>query len=110
MALRNPIAILAMGTVAAVALTGCGQQASPEQGPISAVISNISESPTLDPAVAYSSDGFLFVRNVYDTLTQYEPGGVEIKPSLAESWEMSDDATEYTFSLSPSKSTIKDPP
>jgi peptide/nickel transport system substrate-binding protein len=96
---KRSLTAVAVGAVAALTLTACGQQASTQEGAITAVFSNIAESPTLDPAVAYSSDGFLFVRNVYDTLTQYEPGGAEIKPSLAETWEVSDDATEYTFTL-----------
>lgn len=98
---RKIAAALAVGVTATLALTACGQQAnsSAPDGDVTAVFSNIAETTTLDPAIAFSSDGFEFVRNVYDSLTQYEPGGVEIQPSLAESWEVSDDATEYTFTL-----------
>ena len=98
---RKIAAAVAVGISATLALTACGQQAnsSSADGDVTAVFSNIAETTTLDPAIAFSSDGFEFVRNVYDSLTQYEPGGVEIQPSLAESWEMSDDATEYTFTL-----------
>lgn len=98
---RKTAAILALGVTATLVLTSCGQQAnsSSPESEVSVVFSNIAETTTLDPAIAYSSDGFEFVRNVYDSLTQYAPGGVAIEPSLAESWEMSDDATEYTFVL-----------
>ncbi|WP_053957258.1 nickel ABC transporter substrate-binding protein [Inediibacterium massiliense] len=34
---------------------------------------------------------------VYDTLVKYDNG--EIKPNLAESWEVNEDKTEYTFKL-----------
>lgn len=98
---RKTAAVLAVGVTLTLALSACGQQAnsSSEDGDVSVVFSNIAETTTLDPAIAYSSDGFEFVRNVYDSLTQYAPGGVDIEPSLAESWEMSDDAMEYTFVL-----------
>ena len=63
------------------------------------MFSNIAETPTLDPAIAFSSDGLEFVRNVYDSLTMYEPGGVDPKPSLAESWTANATNTQYTFKL-----------
>lgn len=98
---RKTAAVVAVGISMTLALTACGQQAnsSSGDGDVTAVFSNIAETTTLDPAIAFSSDGFEFVRNVYDSLTQYSPGGVDIQPSLAESWEMSEDATEYTFTL-----------
>lgn len=98
---KKSAAALAVSITAMLALSACGQQANSasDNADISVVFSNIAETTTLDPAIAFSSDGFEFVRNVYDSLTQYEPGGVTIQPSLAESWEMSDDATEYTFTL-----------
>jgi peptide/nickel transport system substrate-binding protein len=94
-------ALAAGAAVTVLALSACGQQAtsSTSSEDISVVFSNIAETTTLDPAIAYSSDGFEFVRNVYEGLTMYEPGGVEPVGDIAESWEMSDDATEYTFSL-----------
>lgn len=83
-----------------LSVTACGQQAAPvAEGDISVTYSNIAETPTLDPAVAFSSDGLVFVRNVYDSLTAYDAGGVEIGPSIATGWEINDDATEYTFEL-----------
>lgn len=95
---------------AALLLTACGgstpDDASDGDGDgdapaeaVSAVFSNIAETPTLDPAVAYSSDGLLFVRNVYDSLTEYEPGGTELRPALATEWEASEDSTVWTFTI-----------
>ena len=66
---------------------------------ISVTFSNIAETPTLDPAIAFSSDGILFVRNVYDGLLEYAPGTSDLRPQLAESFEVSDDGLEYTFAL-----------
>jgi len=67
--------------------------------PITAVYSNIAETATLDPAIIFSSDGFVFARNVYEGLVEYKPGTVEIQPLLAESWETSDDGLTFTFNL-----------
>lgn len=66
---------------------------------IRAVFSNVAETPTLDPAIAFSSDGLLFVRNVYEGLLEYAPASTELRPGLAESWEVSDDGLTYTFAL-----------
>jgi len=40
-------------------------------------------------------------RPVYNRLVEFEPGTTNIQPSLAESWEISDDGLEYTFKLRP---------
>lgn len=67
--------------------------------PITIVFSNIAETGTLDPAMVASSDGLEFVRNVYEGLLAYEPASPELVPALAESWDVSDDGLEYTFTL-----------
>ncbi len=38
-------------------------------------------------------------RNIYNRLVEFERGTTEIIPALAESWEVSEDGTEYTFTL-----------
>ncbi len=88
-------------TLAVLGFTACGQPAASPAATddIDVAFSNIAETATLDPAIAFSSDGLEFVRNVYDSLTAYDVGGVTIGPSVASSWEMNDDATEYTFTL-----------
>jgi peptide/nickel transport system substrate-binding protein len=76
--------------------------ASTDQGsaePLTIVFSNIAETATLDPAIAYSSDGLEFVRNVYEGLLEYVPASTDLKPALAESWETSKDGLTYTFKL-----------
>ncbi len=74
-----------------------GGSASAE--PITIVFSNIAETATLDPAIAFSSDGLEFVRNVYEGLLEYVPASTELRPALAESWEVSEDGLSYTFKL-----------
>ena len=73
--------------------------ADAKNNPITCVFSNIAETHTLDPAIAFSSDGILFVRNVYEGLTEYEPGTAKVRPLLATGWEVSGDGLKYTFTL-----------
>lgn len=65
------------------------------------VFSNIAQTASLDPAVAWSSDGMLFVRSAYDTLLEYPPGAepAVAQPALANEWTLSDDGLTYTFTL-----------
>ncbi|QDY71669.1 ABC transporter substrate-binding protein [Qingshengfaniella alkalisoli] len=57
------------------------------------------EPPHLDPtgAAAGAIDQVLY-SNVFEGLTRFGPDG-SVDPGLAESWEISEDGTEYTFHL-----------
>ncbi|WP_425483831.1 ABC transporter substrate-binding protein [Hongsoonwoonella zoysiae] len=57
------------------------------------------EPPHLDPTAgaAAAIDEVVFI-NVFEGLTQVDRDGT-VKPALAESWEISDDGTVYTFKL-----------
>jgi peptide/nickel transport system substrate-binding protein len=70
-----------------------------QAAPITAVYSNIAQTATLDPAIAYSSDGFVFIRNVYEGLIEYKPGSMDLQPLLASSWKVSRDGKTYTFNI-----------
>ncbi|NJN92918.1 MAG: hypothetical protein HC875_01910 [Anaerolineales bacterium] len=39
------------------------------------------------------------MRNVYEGLLEYVPASTELRPALAESWEVSEDGLSYTFKL-----------
>lgn len=94
--MRPTLGIAALALVAGIApasQTGAGTES------IRAVFSNVAETPTLDPAIAFSSDGLLFVRNVYEGLLEYAPASTELRPALAESWGVSEDGLTYTFAL-----------
>jgi len=56
------------------------------------------EPNDLDPALAYDTDSFSIILNVFDRLVQYEKGSTEIESSLATSWETPDSRT-YIFNL-----------
>jgi peptide/nickel transport system substrate-binding protein len=94
--LRTTLGFAALALVAGLVPSPAAQAATE---PIRAVFSNVAETPTLDPAIAFSSDGLLFVRNVYEGLLEYAPASTELLPALAASWEVSEDGLTYTFAL-----------
>ncbi|MBD7919942.1 ABC transporter substrate-binding protein [Cellulomonas sp. Sa3CUA2] len=105
-AARLPLALL---TVGSLLLAGCSDGASasgsgaaaPTDGVLRlGVLNDIGQPP--DPDVYYSGNGLAITTNAYEGLVRYEPGNhdeAKIVPSLAESWEVSDDFTQYTFVL-----------
>jgi peptide/nickel transport system substrate-binding protein len=82
-------------TTATAARTGAGAHAAD----VTATFSNISETPTLDPAIAFSSDGFEFVRNTYEGLLEYVPGQPTVRPLLATKWSVAKNGRAYTFTI-----------
>ncbi|WP_425449977.1 ABC transporter substrate-binding protein [Virgifigura deserti] len=63
------------------------------------VVGQIAEPKSLDPATVTAVNDFRILVNVYDGLTRYADGTLKVVPGLAESWEISDDGTVYTFKL-----------
>ncbi|MCK4868730.1 MAG: ABC transporter substrate-binding protein, partial [Alphaproteobacteria bacterium] len=61
------------------------------------------ESPdTLNPQLSFRQATFdASSRQLYDRLVAYEPDNTEIVPSLATSWQISDDGLRYEFQLLP---------
>ncbi|HSJ88424.1 MAG TPA: ABC transporter substrate-binding protein, partial [Anaerolineales bacterium] len=60
----------------------------------------IGEPETLDPALSYETAGGEIIQNVYETLVYYDGIATDkFVPQLAESWELSDDGTTWTFKI-----------
>jgi ABC-type transport system substrate-binding protein len=57
---------------------------------------------TLDPAIGYDWQNWSMIKSLFDGLMDYVPGTTELRPGLAESYEISDDGLTYTFKLRPS--------
>ncbi len=63
------------------------------------VVSMAADPTGLDPeAVLNNTSGFV-MSTIYDGLTRYKPGTVEVEPGLAQSWDISSDGMTYTFHL-----------
>ena len=63
------------------------------------IVGQIAEPKSLDPAAVTAVNDFRILVNVYEGLTRYKSGTLEVEPSLATSWVISADGTEYTFTL-----------
>jgi peptide/nickel transport system substrate-binding protein len=92
--------------VAAPFLDACSSSSAPSGGAGSSAASSINVTwtnvalPTnVDPAIGYDSDTLQLVRNVYEGLLEYVPGGTSVRPALATSYTVSPDGTTYTFQL-----------
>jgi peptide/nickel transport system substrate-binding protein len=53
----------------------------------------------LDPRQANTQEAYFANANVYDCLVLYELGSANLRPGLAESWDISEDGLTYTFHL-----------
>ena len=62
-------------------------------------VGQIAEPKSLDPAAVTAVNDFRILVNLYDGLVRFQDGSLEVEPALAESWEISQDGTVYTFSL-----------
>ena len=54
---------------------------------------------TLDPAIGYDWQNWSMIKSLYDGLMDYEPGTTNLRPELAESYEISPDGKTFTFEL-----------
>jgi nickel transport system substrate-binding protein len=82
-------------------LIGCGQnEATAPDGEGAGLTLTVSATQDIGPLDPHRySPNYMFAQNlVYESLVRYGPGG-QIKPWLAESWEISPDGKTYTFHL-----------
>ena len=63
------------------------------------VVGTTEKPSTLDPAEAYELMASNFLFSTTEQLVRLKPGTDELEGGIAESWEISDDATEFTFKL-----------
>jgi ABC-type transport system substrate-binding protein len=56
---------------------------------------------TLDPAIGYDWQNWSMIKSLFDGLMDYVPGTTELRPGLAESYDVSEDGLTYTFRLRP---------
>jgi len=63
------------------------------------IIARNGDSVGLDVVDETDGESFYIGVQVYDTLLSFEPGTTVVKPSLAKSWDVSEDGLEWTFYL-----------
>src|ERR1700754_4288281 len=63
------------------------------------VITYKDDVSTLDPAIGYDWQNWSMIKSLFDGLMDYEPGTTNLKPDLAESYEISPDGKTFTFKL-----------
>ena len=83
----------------ASAFLALAPQAQAQTPPNVLVVGQIAEPKSLDPHAVTAVNDFRILVNLYDGLVRYKDGTLEVEPSLAESWTISDDGKTYTFKL-----------
>ncbi|MBQ8306257.1 MAG: nickel ABC transporter substrate-binding protein [Blautia sp.] len=93
---KRMLAILAAGAIAVTGLTVTAAVSAEEEKIITVMTSEVLRPEEADSIT--SGADFRLYEMVYDPLIRYGFNG-EIEPALAESWEISEDGTVYTFHL-----------
>ena len=102
----RPSRLLALAAAGALVLSACsGDEGDPPGDPPGGngddvLIAAVSAQPdTFDPHTTSAYPSFQVLENVYDTLVVPNPADLTMEPSLAESWETSEDGLTWTFAL-----------
>ncbi len=81
------------------AATG-GEQAAPaDESGGTIIVGAETDIEGGDPIMASALATTRVLRNIYDGLVEFKLGSTDLEPGLAESWEISEDGTEYTLKL-----------
>ena len=90
----------ALAAITAALLVGTGANWAGAETPADVlVVGQIAEPKSMDPATVTAVNDFRILVNLYDGLTRYKDGSLEVEPALAQSWDISEDGTVYTFKL-----------
>ena len=63
------------------------------------VFGTSADPVVLDGALVSDGESLRAIDQMFEGLVTLEPGGTEVAPGLAESWEVSEDGQSYTFTL-----------
>ena len=94
--------LLSSALVMAIALPAAAQDYTPDPNATpggTITITYKDDVATLDPAIGYDWQNWSMIKSLFDGLMDYVPGTTELRPGLAESYEISDDGTVFTFRL-----------
>lgn len=89
------------GLLATTFLVGCGSKTAnkPAAAGKTFIFAQGADPRGLDPAFVDDGESAKVMCNIYEGLVAYGDDNTEIKPCLAESWDVSQDGKEYTFHL-----------
>ncbi|TCP61660.1 peptide/nickel transport system substrate-binding protein [Rhodovulum bhavnagarense] len=90
---------LIFAAITSLSLGGGDRPAAAQTPPGVLIVGQIAEPKSLDPAAVTAVNDFRILVNVYEGLVRYEPGTLEVAPALATDWAISEEGTEYTFTL-----------
>lgn len=94
---RRGLFLAAAGAVALI--SGMPERAMAQTPPGVLIVGQVAEPKSLDPAAVTAVNDFRILVNVYEGLTRYKSGTLEVEAALATGWDISEDGTEYTFTL-----------
>lgn len=78
--------------------SGSASAAPTTGGIMQFAVTDAAPAESLDPATTYITDDAAIGATLYEGLVRYDSNW-EIIPAIAESWDVSEDATEWTFTL-----------
>ncbi|SFC18021.1 ABC transporter substrate-binding protein [Clostridium uliginosum] len=99
---KKVLSLILSAILATTFLVGCGGQATSTKnstGNKTFIFAQGADPRGLDPAFVDDGESAKVICNVYEGLVSYGDDNTDVKPCLAESWDISNDGTEYTFHL-----------
>lgn len=97
------VLLLAFSMVFALAACGGGEEETPDVGDgVNLSLCLASEPATIDPALNSAVDGAIMLHHNFEGLLKWiddGEGNAMLAPGMAESWDISEDGTVYTFHL-----------
>ena len=98
--LLNTVAASAIAIMTAGAPAIAAEMLDPNAKPGGDIVVTYKDDvATLDPAIGYDWQNWSMIKSLFDGLMDYEPGTTNLRPGLAESYEIADDGQAFTFKL-----------
>lgn len=94
--------LLSTAFLASISMPGFAQEYNPDPNATPGGMITVTykdDVATLDPAIGYDWQNWSMIKSLFDGLMDYVPGTTELRPGLAESYEISEDGTVFTFTL-----------